>query len=368
MTLYNQDRIVSADKVDIKPVFVDRYQKIMGDRYNEYIKFSFTYLRKCIRVNTLKTDVETIKNTFENQGWVLTPVPWCKEGFFVEGHKTLDRFDIGNVVEHTLGHFYVQEAASMLPPVVLFGDLNKRRYSGEDIKEELSELKVLDLCAAPGSKTTQLAMYMENEGLLIANDVDVSRLKPLTMNLQRMGVTNALVTMNAFQKSKNSTKPRNPFLHFNSQNELVQTLDENGEPLAFDRILVDAPCSGTGTIRRSFKMMGMYSYGLVNRLVRIQKDLIQHAFTMLKPGGLMVYSTCTQEPAENEAVVSYLLDKQESAEIVPIELDIVRSPAITEFENLKIRPETKDCLRIYPQDNDTEGFFVTLIRKKLPNE
>jgi len=183
-----------------------------------------------------------------------------------------------------------------------------------------------------------------------------------------MGVTNALVTMNAFQKSKNSTKPRNPFLHFNSKNELVPTLDDNDEPMAFDRILVDAPCSGTGTIRRSFKMMGMYSYNLVNRLVRIQKDLIQHAFMMLKPGGVMVYSTCTQEPAENEAIVSYLLDKQESAEIVPIELDIVRTPAITEFEKLYIRPETKDCLRIYPQDNDTEGFFVTLIRKKLPNE
>lgn len=345
MTLYNQDRIASADKVEIKPIFEERYKVLLGDRYDEFIKFSFFYMRKCIRVNTLKKPVEEIRKRIESQGFVLTPIPWCKEGFIVEGHSTLHRFDIGNLPEHTLGYFYVQEAASMIPPVVLFSDVCDGSFVPNP-DDESTFLRVLDLCAAPGSKTSQLAQYMNNTGLLVGNDVDVGRLKPLSLNLQRMGVTNHLVTLNAFQQSKNSTRPRNPF----------------DEPF-FDRILVDAPCSGTGTIRRSFKAMTMYSYGLVTRIARTQRQLITHAFEMLKPGGILVYSTCTQEPEENEAVVSFLLDKFPNAKVLPIDLDIVRSKPILAFEDLKIRPELKDSLRIYPQDNDGEGFFVCKIMK-----
>lgn len=349
MTLYAQDRIVTADKVEIKPDFESRYRKLLGDRYDEFIKFSFTYMRKCIRVNTLKISVDELKNRVESQGFVLTPVSWCKEGFIVEGHKTLHRFDIGNLPEHTLGYFYVQEAASMIPPVALFSDLSEQDILS--LSEQDNSLKVLDLCAAPGSKTSQIAQYMENTGLLVANDVDVSRLKPLSLNLQRMGVTNHLVTLNAFQQSKNNARPRNPF----------------EEGVFFDRILVDAPCSGTGTIRRSFKAMTMYSYNLVSRIAQTQRNLISHAFKMLKPGGYMVYSTCTQEPEENEAVVSYLLDKFSEATVVPLDLDIKKSEPVLEFEDLKIRPELKDSIRIYPQDNDGEGFFVCKIMKKTSN-
>ncbi|MBN1175094.1 NOL1/NOP2/sun family putative RNA methylase [Candidatus Woesearchaeota archaeon] len=347
MTLYAQDRILSADKVEIKPDFETRYRKLLGDRYDEFIKFSFTYMRKCIRVNTLKISVDELKKRVEDQGFVLTPVPWCKEGFTVEGHRTLHRFDIGNLPEHALGYFYVQEAASMIPPVALFNDLSNEEILS--IAQSEDSLRVLDLCAAPGSKTSQLAQYMGNKGILIANDVDVSRLKPLSLNLQRMGVTNHLVTLNAFQQTKKNTRPRNPF--------------EDG--VFFDRILVDAPCSGTGTIRRSFKAMTMYSYGLVRRISQTQRVLISHAFTMLKPGGYMIYSTCTQEPEENEAVVSYLLDKFPDAQVVPLDLNIIKSEPVLEFEDLKIRPELKDAIRIYPQDNDGEGFFVCKILKKL---
>ncbi|MFP4119155.1 MAG: NOL1/NOP2/sun family putative RNA methylase [Candidatus Woesearchaeota archaeon] len=346
MALYNKDRIVTADKVEIKDIFKERYRRLLGDKYDDFMRYSFTYLRKCIRVNTLKATPETIRKRIEDQGWVLTPVPWCAEGFFVEGHKEQDRFDIGNMIEHTLGYFYVQEAASMIPPVVLLSD--KDEMSGE----EKDHLKVLDLCAAPGSKSSQLAQYMDNRGVLIANDVDVTRLKPLTMNLQRMGVTNMLVTLNPFQRSKRNTRLRNPFGN------------EDGRGEFFDRILVDAPCSGTGTIRRSFKMLAMYSEGLVKRLASTQKALIQNAFEMLKPGGEMVYSTCTHEPLENEGIVSFLLDKYKTAEIIPIDLNIKRSEPVIEFDGLQFRDEVKHCIRIYPQDNDSEGFFVCKIRKK----
>lgn len=345
MTLYDNDRIVTADKVEIKPKFETRYKKLLGDRYESFIESSFTYLRKCIRVNTLKIDIPTLKKRVEDQGFVLTQVPWCKEGFFVEGHKDLHRFDIGNLPEHTLGYFYVQEAASMIPPVVLFSDQESvdRKL---DVKLADEPLHILDICAAPGSKTSQIAQYMKNEGVLIANDIDLGRIKPLTLNLQRMGVRNHLVTLNAFQRNKYSTAPKNPF-----------------EDTFFDKILVDAPCSGMGTIRRSFKTMSMYSYGLVERFSKIQKSLIKNAYDMLKPGGILVYSTCTHEPLENEAVVSHLIENREGVKILPIELDIVRSNPVLEFENLEIRPELKDALRIYPQDNDSEGFFVCKIQK-----
>lgn len=339
MTLYDQGQIVTADKVEIKPFFVKRYQSILGDRYDEFIKYSFTYIRKCIRVNTLKISVEKLKKRLEDQGWVLKQIPWCREGFFVQGHKTLDRYDIGNLTEHALGYFYIQESASMIPPVVLF----------QGTKADGS-LNVLDLCAAPGSKTSQLAQYMENKGILIANDVEGSRLKPLNINLQRMGVTNTLITLNAFQEHKKSPRPRNPF-----QQDYPKGF--------FDRILVDAPCSGTGTIRRSFKALTMYSKGLVQRISSVQKSLIKHAFEMLKPGGIMVYSTCSQEPQENEEVVSHLLDTYQNAELLDINLDIKRSEAITEFEGKKYNEQVKKVLRIYPQDNDSEGFFVSKIRK-----
>ncbi|MGM5481220.1 MAG: NOL1/NOP2/sun family putative RNA methylase [Nanobdellota archaeon] len=345
MALYNKDRIITADKVTVKDIFKNRYKLVLGSEYDEFMTYSFTYLRKCIRVNTLKASVEEVRRSVEDQGWVLTPVPWCPEGFFVEGHRKQDRFDVGNLMEHALGYFYVQEAASMIPPVVLLSDRK------EMTDEEKNDLKVLDLCAAPGSKTSQLAQYMDNRGTLIANDVDIGRLKPLTMNLQRMGVMNMLVTLNPFQRSKKNTRLRNPF-----------SLDgEDGE--VFDRILVDAPCSGTGTIRRSFKMLEMYSEGLVRRLASTQKALIKNAFEMLKPGGEMVYSTCTQEPLENEGVVSFLLDKYENAEVIPIELNINRSEPFTEFDGVTFRDEVKHCIRIYPQDNDSEGFFVSKIRK-----
>lgn len=306
-------------EIEFKPAFIERYKLLMGDRYDEYIRFSSSYIRKCIRVNTLKITVKEIQERLKEK-WNLTPIPWCKEGFWIKSIGK-ERFDIGNLVEHQLGYVYIQESASMIPPVVL------APKPGEHL---------LDLCAAPGSKTTQLAMYMENEGVVVANDVDWSRLKPLGLNLQRCGVTNVVGMLKA-----NNKLPRE----------------------SFDKVLIDAPCTGTGTIRRSLKTMRMWSPGLVKRMAREQRKLIQLGFDLLKTGGTMVYSTCTQEPEENEAVVTALLTHNENAKIQDIMLDIKRTPAIEEFDGKRYHPEISKCLRIYPQDNDTEGFFVCKIQK-----
>ena len=306
-------------EVHVKPAFAERYKELLGDRYDEFMKYSLSYIRKCIRVNTLKTTPEEIKRRLEKD-WILESIPWCPEGFYIK-YRHGKRFDIGNIPEHQLGYFYVQDAASMLPPIVLQPEAND---------------KVLDLCSAPGSKTTQTAAMMHNTGVIIANDVDISRITPLGMNLNRCGVTNTAVVTRA--------------------NKKVQ-------PEFFDKVLVDAPCSGTGTIRRSLKTLMMWSPGLVKRLSRVQKKCIQQGYDALKPGGTMVYSTCTLEPEENEAIVTWLLEHNEDAEVLPIELDIVRSSAVTAFQGKEYHPDTKHCLRITPQDNDTEGFFVCKIQK-----
>lgn len=312
---------VDAEKIALKPAFEERYKKLLGDRFEEYCRYSFSYLTRSIRVNTLKAGIEKVTGRLKSLGWELKQIPFCKEGFWVE-HNT-GRLDIGNTREHAIGYYYVQEAASMIPPIVL------------DPKP--GEL-VLDMCASPGSKTTQISQYMENKGLLISNDFTTDRMKPLGLNIQRMGITNAVLTKmygQWFAKKK----------------------------IFFDKILVDAPCSGTGTIRKSLKTITIWNPTMIERLASTQRKLLEGAFEILKPGGTMVYSTCSTEPLENEGVISYLIEKYPDARIEDIDMNLNRSLPFEEFETHKFSPEVKKCLRLWPQDNDTEGFFVAKIRK-----
>ena len=210
----------------------------------------------------------------------------------------------------------------MLPPVVL------GPQPGENI---------LDMAAAPGSKATQIAMYMKNTGVLVANDITADRLSSLGINIQRCGVRNAVIT---------------------------KAYGNHIKGMQFDKILLDAPCSGTGTIRKSLKTLLIWNPDMVKRLAQQQQKLLQHAFGILKPGGTIVYSTCTMEPEEDEGVVGAFLEKHKDAELQEIKLDIRRSPPVMEFDGVTFNPEVKKCLRIWPQDNDTGGFFVAKLLKK----
>ena len=306
-------------RIAVKPEFEERYRALLGDRYDEFMRHSLAYARKAIRVNTLKIGAAALRKRLERD-WSLTPVPWCDEGFFLE-YRHGKRFDVGNLPEHQLGYVYVQDPASMIPPIVL--DPKPGEF-------------VLDLCAAPGSKTTQLAMMMANNGVLVANDVSGDRLKPLGLNLQRCGVMNTIVTVHANR-------------HL---------------PPVFDRVLVDAPCSATGTVRRSLKALQMWSPGFVRRMAAEQRSILECGWRLLKPGGTLVYSTCTLEPEEDEGQVSAFLDRHPDAEILLVDLPITRSPAVTSFNGAVYRQEVERCLRIGPEDNDTEGFFVAKLRKK----
>ncbi|MBI4441478.1 NOL1/NOP2/sun family putative RNA methylase [Candidatus Woesearchaeota archaeon] len=309
------ERIPGTERLLFKPKFIERYQSLLGDRYNDFITYSLSWIRKCIRVNTLKISVPDLVARLKN--WRLTPISWCREGFYIEG----SRYDVGNLLEHVLGYIYIQESASMIPPVVLDPQPGDR---------------VLDLCASPGSKTSQLAQYMNNSGVLLANDISHDRLAPLGLNLQRCGVTNVVVTMMTGQRLAG---------------------------LQFDRILVDAPCSGVGTIRRSLRTIRQWNPQVIKVMAVQQRKLLKAGFGNLKPGGVLVYSTCTLEPEEDEGVVSWLLDNEPAATVEKIEMDIKRSSCVTEFDGIHYRPEVKNCLRLWPQDNDSEGFFVAKIRK-----
>ncbi len=306
---------IDSSKIEFKEKFIERYKQLTDfDKFKEY---SLKFLRRSIRVNTIKISVKDLKKRLE-KNWLLTQIPWCNEGFFI---KSENRKDIGNLIEHTLGYIYIQEAASMIPAIVL----NPR---SSDI--------VLDMCASPGSKTTHLASIMENKGLIIANDYKYERMKPLKINLERCGITNTVTTL-----------------------MLGQYIKE----LEFDKILVDAPCSGTGTIRKSLKTLQIWNPNIIRRLSITQKNLIINGFSLLKEKGTLVYSTCSLEPEENEEVIDHLLKKFPEAKIEQINLKIKSSKPILKFKDKVYSKEVKNCLRIWPQDNDTEGFFVAKIKK-----
>ena len=202
---------------------------------------------------------------------------------------------------------------------------------------------VLDMCGSPGSKTTQIAALMQNKGILVANDYTIDRMKPLTINIQRCGISNTIITLMEGRFFKNSN-------------------------IKFDKISVDAPCSGTGTIRKSLKTLKIWNPNMIKRLAGTQKQLLDTAFNILKENGTLVYSTCSLEPEENESVIDFLLNRY-NAKIEKIELNGLKtSPAILEFEDKTYNKEIKNCLRIWPQDNDTEGFFVAKIRKNSGTE
>lgn len=308
-----------ADKYVFKEPFVKQYSALTD--WPEFKRFTLSFLRKSIRVNTLKISVKECISRLE-EDWVLTPVPWCKEGFFIE-HKN-GRLDVGNTIEHTLGYYYVQEAASMLPPLVL--------------NPQAGEL-VLDVAAAPGSKTSQMAQMMENQGLIVANDVKGDRLASLGINLQRTGVSNTVIT-------------------------LMDGLYFAKSGMLFDKILLDAPCSGTGTIRKSPKTIMMWNPESIKRLVRLQQKLITMAWSILKPGGTLVYSTCSTEPVEDEGVVDFLLKNAPDAKVIDIDLPLKKGTPVMEWDGQKYNSQIKKVLRLWPQDNDTEGFFVAKIVKQ----
>ncbi len=314
---YQPTPIPGVETLKWKEAFIERYSQLTN--WEDFKFYNTCFLRRSIRINPIMGDPKVTKKNIEAKGWILDPIPWCQGGYFVSNP---DRKDVGNLMEHHMGQVYVQEAVSMVPPLVLNpqpGDI------------------VLDMCAAPGSKTTQMGAMMENKGILVANDFKGMRLQSLGINLQKSGLTNVIVTLMHGKRF---------YQH------------------QFDKILVDAPCSGTGTIRKSLKTVNIWNPNMIKKIAKTQKELIKRAYENLRPGGELVYSTCSVEPEEDEGVVDYLLKEFPEAELVHVKLKGLKSsPPIMEFNGYKFDPRIKDVIRLWPQDNDTEGFFVAKIRR-----
>ncbi|MBW3696996.1 16S rRNA (cytosine(1407)-C(5))-methyltransferase RsmF [Vibrio sp. T187] len=273
-------------------------------------------LRKSIRVNTLKISVTDFLERAQDKGWELEPVPWCETGFWITADESV--IPLGNTAEHMAGLFYIQEASSMMPVSALF------------IGEE-SFSSVLDTAAAPGSKTTQIAAKMNNQGILVANEYAASRVKVLHANIERCGVRNAALS------------------NFDGR------VFGGWLPEQFDAVLLDAPCSGEGIIRKDADAMKNWSRESVFDIANTQKDLIESAFHALKPNGTLVYSTCTLNLEENQQVCFHL--KETFGDAVEFErLDNL-------FDNAEAALTEDGFLHIYPQVFDCEGFFVARIKK-----
>lgn len=308
-----------------KPLFLERMKNLLGKDFESYMEILEKEPVRSIRCNTLKISSENLKKRLEKKGWEIK-IPFEDYPEIMIVTSELKPGELGRSLEHLLGYYYIQEIASMLPVLVL----NPK-------KEE----RILDLCASPGSKTTQIAARMENSGLLIANEVKFGRMKILAANTERCGVMNMIMT----RKDGIALCRR-----FKQENFL------------FDKILLDAPCSGEGTIRSTPATLEMWNIKTIENLSKLQKSLIASAIEILKPNGELVYSTCTHAPEEDEEVLDFAL-RNFKVKVERIRLPLKTRPGITKWYEKEYLEDVKYSCRVYPQDADTEGFFITKIRK-----
>lgn len=297
--------------------FRERYFPLVDDA-DAFLAALGRLTPKSFRVNTLKSSAARVAERFAGYGMGISGVPWCAEAF------VCDSPEAGFTLEHFTGAIYMQELVSMLPPLIVADELKNARF-------------VLDCCAAPGSKTTQMAALMGNRGTLVANDVSYSRIRALKFNLEKAGALNTVITnrdLNAFQN------------------------------LQFEVVALDAPCSSEGTIRKNWDVFDSWSEREIQKYSRVQKQLILKAFDMLAPGGTMTYSTCTFAPEENEAVLDWLIRNRPDARLEPIAFEGLRtSETVESWAGEEFHHEVRKAARIWPHHNDTGGFFLAKVTK-----
>ncbi len=297
--------------------FINRYAEMTGDSPERILDFT---IRPCLRVNTLKTTSKKLKQRLEKRGVKLVPVPFLPDAFWYEAP-----FSLGATEEYLLGLYYLQEAASQLPALALAHALKR---AGKDITTST----VLDMTAAPGSKTTQLSALMRNTGTLVATDADRRRAQALTSNLERCGTEN----VHAYLKDGRH----------------VQDLG-----MTFDAVLLDAPCSGNFAVEKGW-LKKRQPHDPQGR-ARLQQRLLRAALAVLKPGGILVYSTCSLEPEEDEQLLTSTLTDES---LVDTGLRI-GDPALTSFAGKSFRTDMAKARRLWPHRHGTQGFFLVAVRK-----
>lgn len=292
--------------------FEQRMKGLLGEEYTDFLAAYALPRNAGLRYNPLKTKLRPGSEQF-----ALAPIPWEPWGYYYD-----PAYRPGRSPLHEAGAYYLQEPSAMAPAGLLQAEPG---------------MQVLDLCAAPGGKTTQLAAAMEGRGLLVCNEIHPKRARILARNIERMGIANALVL-----------------------NEHPQRLEKRF-PNYFDRILVDAPCSGEGMFRKEEAAVADWSPEIVEMCADRQLEILFSAAAMLKPGGRMVYSTCTFAPAENEGVISRFLRARPEFYVEPVHTpwfspgrpDWIRNPA----------DGLEHTVRLWPHKLRGEGHFAAVLRR-----
>lgn len=287
--------------------YTEKMQRLLGDDYSKYLD-SFAESRYFgLRINTLKVTA----NHFANQNiFSLKPVPWCEDGFYY--------LETERPAKHPYYHaglYYLQEPSAMSPGATLPIEPGDR---------------VLDVCAAPGGKSTQLGARLQGEGLLVANDISAGRAKALLKNVELFGIRNGVV-----------------------MSEPPERLEERFSDF-FDKILIDAPCSGEGMFRKEPDMVKNWNEEMLTFCQNEQEKIMESCAKMLRPGGMIFYSTCTFAVEENEKTIAHFLEKHGEFSLVPIEKNYGFAPGVGELHH---------CARLYPHKIKGEGHFLALLQK-----
>lgn len=288
-------------------------------RYKEFLdveKLRKAEVLKSIRINTIKITEKELIAKLSKEGVKLEKISFLDNGYYVKE----SRFSLGAAPEYLQGYYYIQEAASQLPVQVLNPAENDT---------------VLDMAASPGGKTTQIAQHMKNKGRIVALEKEKHRINSLKNNIERVGAKNCIV--------------------YNLDALKVKDLG-----VEFDKILLDAPCSGNFLMDKKWFDKKSVK-GFLDRQ-NLQKNLLEAGVSVLKKGGILVYSTCSLEPEENEEVIDWALTN------LPIKLEKLElqigTPALLEFEGKTFSKEVAKCIRIVPYEHNTQPFFIAKIVKK----
>lgn len=294
---------------------LDIYKKTLPPGIMESL---LTPVRQAIRPNTLKVDENRLVLALERKGVRLEKISWTN-GYFVNESP----FSIGATTEYLLGYYFIQDPTSI--------------YACEVLAPEKGET-VLDMTAAPGGKTTCLAQLMENQGTIISLEINRERMRALRSNITRMGVMNVIAIR-------------------------MDSLDVEELGIKFDKILLDAPCTGTGTVFKNPKAAKKEKEDVIN-CTKIQRSLLEKAYTVLNDGGTVVYSTCSLLPEENEIMVEYAMDMGFRIDDIPYGEDAITGYNLSNHSGGEdIGEDIKKAKRFYPGIHGTQGFFIAKLRR-----